>query len=184
MMTLKVKEVHRSNKDYEEIDALKNRAFPKIEQLPGLLLLMLALRKSVNYRAFYDGDEFCGLLYTAETDSMVFVLFLAVNDRLRSRGYGSAILSWLKEHSEGKAISLTVEAPYAEAANIAQRRRRLAFYLRNGFCETGWEHHEKGEVYMILCSGPDFSPKEYLKAMKVIGCGFYRADIKKWEVPR
>ncbi len=33
-MSLTVKKVHWKDKDYGEIDALKNRAFPKVEQVP------------------------------------------------------------------------------------------------------------------------------------------------------
>ena len=178
-MTLTVRQVHWKNRDYSEINALKNRAFPKIEQIPGWLLLLLALRKSVNYRAFYDSERFCGLLYTAETDKMVFVLFLAVNDKLRSRGYGSAILEWLKEQAAGKTVCLNIEDPYTEAENREQRLKRLAFYVRNGFHETGWEHEDKKEGYLILSSKEPFLQEEYLETMKILGCGFYHAEIRQ-----
>ena len=74
--------------------------FPQNEQIPMWLLRVLAFRKNVNFRAFYDDDQFCGVLYTAEDNKYIFVLYLAVNDRIRSKGYGTKILDWLKQNTE------------------------------------------------------------------------------------
>ncbi len=110
---------------------------------------------------------------------MVFILFLAVNDRLRSSGYGSAILEWLKEQSAGKAICLTIEDPYIRTENMEQRLKRLAFYVRNGFYETGWVHEDKNELYLILSTKELFLQIEYLEAIRVLGCGFYHSKIRQ-----
>ncbi len=177
-MKLTVKDIHRKSSDFQEIEALKMRAFPPIEQVPTWLLLLLALRKSVNYRAFYDEEQFCGLLYTAETDKMIFVLFLAVNDKLRSKGYGTAILSWLKENT-GKEIALNIENPYEEADNREQRLRRKEFYLRNGFYLTGYQHIEKRDGYLILSTQQPFVLADYLDTLKVLACGFYKPHVEK-----
>lgn len=178
-MNLTIKEIHRRNADYSDIESLKRRAFPPIEQVPTWLLLLLALRSSVNDRAFYDGKEFCGFLYTAETDKMIFVLFLAVNDKLRSKGYGTAILNWLKENSSGKDISLNIENPYEKADNCEQRLRRKEFYLRNGFHLTGYQHIEKRERYLILSTQHPFILTDYLSTLKELSCGFYHAHIER-----
>ena len=91
-----------SRKLYEYKDAcyLMRTAFPPNEQIPMWLLRVLAFRKNVNFRAFYDDDQFCGVLYTAEDNKYIFVLYLAVDDRIRSKGYGTKILDWLKQNTE------------------------------------------------------------------------------------
>ena len=91
-----------SRKLYEYKDAcyLMRTAFPPNEQIPMWLLRVLAFRKNVNFRAFYDDDQFCGVLYTVEDNKYIFVLYLAVNDRIRSKGYGTKILDWLKQNTE------------------------------------------------------------------------------------
>ena len=88
------------------------------------LLNVLAFRKSVNFKAFYDDDQFCGVLYTAEDNKYIFVLYLAVNDLIRSNGYGTKILDWLKENTE-KIIVLNVESLNPSAPNALQRENEL-----------------------------------------------------------
>lgn len=88
------------------------------------LLSVLAFRKSVNFKAFYDDDQFCGVLYTAEDNKYIFVPYLAVNDLIRSNGYGTKILDWLKENTE-KIIVLNVESLNPSAPNALQRENEL-----------------------------------------------------------
>lgn len=101
-------------------------AFPPNEQIPMWLLRVLAFRKNVNFRVFYDDDQFCGVLYTAEDNKYIFVFYLAVNDRIRSKGYGTKILDWLKQNTE-KIIVLNVEAINPSAENALQREKRISF---------------------------------------------------------
>lgn len=107
----------RKLNEYKDVCRLMRTAFPQNEQIPMWLLRVLAFRKNVNFRVFYEDDQLCGILYTAENDKYIFVLYLAVNDQIRSKGYGTKILDWLKQ-STGKIIVLNVESldPSAENA--------------------------------------------------------------------
>ena len=95
--------------EYKDVYCLMRTAFPRNEQIPMWLLRVLALRKSVNFRAFYEDEQFCGVLYTVENNKYIFVLYLAVNDQIRSKGYGTKILGWLKQNTE-KIIVLNAES--------------------------------------------------------------------------
>ena len=86
--------------EYKDVCYLMRTVFPQNEQIPMWLLRVLAFRKNVDFRAFYDDDQFCGVLYTVEDNKYIFVLYLAVNDRIRSKGYGTKILDWLKQNTE------------------------------------------------------------------------------------
>ncbi len=97
----------RKLNEYKDICRLMRTAFPKNEQIPMWLLRVLAVRRSVNFRAFYEDKQFCGILYTVEDYKYIFVLYLAVNDRIRLKGYGTKILDWLKQNTE-KIIILNV----------------------------------------------------------------------------
>ena len=59
--------------EYKDICRLMRTAFPRTEQIPMWLLRVLAFRKSVNFRVFYEDNQFCGILYTAENDKYTFV---------------------------------------------------------------------------------------------------------------
>ena len=68
-----------------EIEALRRQAkalyleaFPKEERLPWWLLRLLAAGKRSDLTAFYDGETFCGLAYTATAGDIFYVMFFAV----------------------------------------------------------------------------------------------------------
>ena len=64
---------------------------------------------------------------------MIFITYIAINDEIRSKGYGSKILTYLKENNPTLPISLNVEMLDDNASNKEQRIKRVVFYERNGF---------------------------------------------------
>lgn len=178
-MNLKARRVHPCQKDYDKIKKLMKTAFPKNEQMPIWLLQLLALREGVNFLAFYDGGEFAGIAHTVSTDRMIFVTYLAVNDGLRSKGYGSQILQWLKSRSRGREITLNVEPLEKNAENLSQRVRRLNFYKRNGFHDTGWLAKEPSQYFAVLSTSGRLSLGEYKRVFGRLSFGLYIPSIIK-----
>ena len=163
--------------EYKDVCRLMRTAFPRNEQVPMWLLRVLALRKSVNFRAFYEDDQFCGVLYTAEDNKYIFVLYLAVNDQIRSKGYGTKILDWLKQNTE-KIIVLNVESLDSSAENALQREKRISFYSRNGIYDTGCRFVDEGEKYSVLASDIEsFDPREYEMLLSRFSFGTYKKHI-------
>ena len=151
---------------YREVAKLLKSAFHRNERIPIWLLHIGTMRKNTKFTAFFDGNVFAGLLYTMENDKYYFILYLAVNDEVRSRGYGTAILDYAQQQAGGKSIVLNVEPLNLEASNYEQRKRRIAFYERNGIFDTGYELYDKRESYAVLSSKADsFEPKEYAKLL-------------------
>ena len=60
--------VSRKMNKNEDVRRLMKTAFPRNELIPLWVLSILALRKSINFRAFYEDERFCGIMYTAEND--------------------------------------------------------------------------------------------------------------------
>ncbi len=176
-MELTAKKAAFPSAAYRDCKGLLMQAFPREERYPMWLLSLLTVRKWVDFRAFYDKDAFCGLLYTAQTQRMIFVLYLAVNDQIHSKGYGSAILSWLRENTPQKEIVLHIEPVDEEAEDLPQRLRRLDFYKRNGFHETGAFLRDRKERYALLSTTPHFSRTEYLRLMKRFSFGSFQAEL-------
>lgn len=146
--------------------------------MPIWLLKLLAWQRGVNFNAYYEECCLCGISYTVENKTMVFVFYLAVNDSIRSKGYGSRILQYVKEHTEGKNIVLNVEAIKPNVPNIEQRKNRIRFYQKNGIEDTGYTFADGGEVYSVLSSDPaHFQPKEYERLLKKFSLGLYRKKI-------
>ena len=136
-MSLIQKPINSKLHDYKEINNFMKRVFPEDELIPMWLIVLLTKKKNHKFSAYYDNDLFVGVLYTIEKDNTVFVFYLAVNDKIHSKGYGSKLLTTLFEENEGKDITLFIETmDDKNASNYEQRIKRLAFYERNGFVDT------------------------------------------------
>lgn len=165
--------------EYKDVCYLMRTVFPQNEQIPMWLLRVLAFRKNVNFRAFYDDDQFCGVLYTAEDNKYIFVLYLAVNDRIRSEGYGTKILDWLKQNTE-KITVLNVEAINPSTENALQREKRISFYNQNGIFDTECRFIDEGETYSVLVSDIEhFNSKEYETLLSRFSFGTYKKHITR-----
>ncbi len=134
---MQIREVSADMADFEEISSLYERSFPDYERYPMETLFSLQKTEGARYLAFYDGETLCGTLWFLPGDRLLYLFYIAVNDRVRSKGYGSRMLAWLKAEYPEKIIFLHMEPPDKKAENAAQRVRRRQFYLKNGFYDTG-----------------------------------------------
>ena len=103
--------VTRKQKDYRAVVELMLNAFPPEERIPIWVLNLLSKKRNVNFNAWYDNKELCGITYTIESEKMMFLLYFAVNSKLRSKGYGSRIIHELKQTARDREIILNVEKP-------------------------------------------------------------------------
>lgn len=149
-------------------------AFPPEEQMPFFLLLLKSYRADHHFSAYYDNNTFAGISYCIELADTAYVLYLAVNDQVRSRGYGSAILSAIKERYANKTLMLEVETlSQPDAKNYAQRQARLAFYERNGFEQTNLREEDNAVIYDILKYGRTISIADMQAAHRNLSSGFH-----------
>ena len=154
--------------------ALYHTAFPKEERLPWWILRLNACRSGVDLTAFLDGDTFCGFTASVTVEGLHFLLFFAIADDLRGSGYGSAILQ--KLHAEHGTVILNVELLDPAAENFDQRKRRFAFYQRNGFVDTFYHVWEVGGKFRVLSTDPALNVAQYKKIFKKLSLGFW--DVK------
>ena len=166
-----------ATKKLAEAKKLYRNAFPKEEQLPWWVLRLMTIPKGIDLTSYYLGDDFCGFTHTTATDHIVFVMFFAVQEDLRGKGCGSAILEYLKKSNPGKAIILNVEPLDDDADNAEQRVRRMRFYEKNGFYDTGYYINEVGGTFRVLSTTPILDPQRYLQAFYKLSLGFWRPKI-------
>ena len=124
---------------------------------------MVAMSKHwhTDFPEFYDGDTLCGFVYLAHNRKLVFIMFLAVDEVLRSKGYGSAILHEIQCRYSDKKMIVSIEPCDAVAPDLALRARRKAFYSRNGYRETGYRMRLSGvEQEILICNG-EFDKGEF-----------------------
>lgn len=172
---LQTKIVNRQLPEYRQIIKLFKTAFPKEEQMPIWLLRALSHRRGINFLAFFDEDIFCGLTYFIRKNNNLFLLFFAVDGSIRSKGYGTQILTWLKTHYPDDQIFLEIETVDSTSANYQQRQSRQKFYFKNGFKDTGVKSKEQNVVYDILSTADSFSAQDYKDLIRHFSFGLMRA---------
>lgn len=176
-MQLTVKKISWKSDEFSLVKTLFHRSFPPNERFPLWLLLLFSKRKGIDFSAFYDRDQFCGFAYTVTTDKTVFLLYLAVNDKIHSKGYGSGILSCLEKMHPRKPVSVNIEPPDETADNAHQRIRRMKFYQKNGFSDTGCRLHTGDDSFVVLSTSQDFSPEDFYQAIRKMFFGIRRCAI-------
>lgn len=175
-MSLKIVRISRGFPDMNALEQIAVEAFPPQEYVsPQELLAYTEDSDDCDFWGFYAGKDFIGYLHLIRYKNMVYVCFFAVGASYRSRGYGSEILSKLKELYPTYRIVLDIEAVDESAPNLHQRIKRRDFYLRNGYVPTGHYIAYWGMTFEILCGGGDFDLtvyKELVSNIRVEGISF------------
>lgn len=156
----------------EEIMALAKEAFPPEEYLSPYTLIEMSEAGELDFWALYDKEQFVGFMAVKVHRNMAYLFFLAILPELRSSGYGGRALAALKALYPSKQQVVDIEMPDAAAANRAQREKRRAFYLRNGYQETGQFLSYLGVDYEVLCMEDTFdwdSFKELMLSLRIEG---------------
>lgn len=172
-----IKEVTFCNKDLRKIKMLYKEAFPKEERIPFWLLMLRTRFRSANFLAFYDKGRLCGIACLASLENLTNILYLAVDGRIRSRGYGSRILKLIRKLRPGHTITLDIETADTKADNSEQRKRRKEFYLRNGFSGSGYGYSLFGMDYEILKEHGSFKPDQWRKLSDRLSFGTLKISL-------
>ena len=165
--------------DRSLIRKLYLEAFPKEERIPWPIMQALTVFPDTQVTAYYDGDLFCGFTFSAYYENTLFILFLAVAEHLRGKGYGSKILEHLKQKDPKVTILLNVELLDPQADNYPQRLQRMAFYQKNGFYDTGYDIDEVGGTFRVLATTPEPDMDAYLRVFAHMSLGLWKPPIRK-----
>ena len=113
---------------YKQVESLLITAFPESERRDLELQRQYADHNpKFKVYAVYEGDVFVGFFTLWTFQSFSYVEHLAVSPSLRSNGYGTRILQYIKEIVKTPLL-LEIELPF----NMEQKARQL-FYEKNGF---------------------------------------------------
>jgi GNAT superfamily N-acetyltransferase len=165
--------ISKKNKNLTDVQKLFRAAFPKEERIPmSFLLQRAAAREDIKFYAYYDDAEFVGFSYLIYYNNLVFALYIAVEGRRHSRGYGAQILERIKQSASGRSIILNIEAEDVSAANNEQRKKRKNFYIKNGFRPAAILSRQKGVTYEMLICGEACQVEEYYALLKYFS-GFF-----------
>lgn len=144
-------------------------AFPLAERMPYRLFKRYAEKDNVDFFAAYDKSSFVGIVYNVYYKDIVYIFYLAVNPALRGKGYGSGVLSAVKEKYSDRRIVLNIEECVENCDNYPQRLKRKEFYEKNGFFKLDYKVKEANVIYDMMCfsnDGRGVSKKEYMMLME------------------
>ncbi len=168
-MNLEKRKLSKKLPNYDEICKFMKRVFPREEVIPMWLIRLVTVKKGYNFDVYYENNLFVGIIFTIDTKDTLFVFYLAVNDKIQSNGYGTILLQTLFNDNPDKSVTLFIETmDDIEAKNYNQRIKRLAFYKRNGFTDTGIKAGFKKPFVDILSTDLNYDEVKTKKLMKYI----------------
>jgi len=163
---LRIQAITKNAKDFPVVASLYASAFPAAEQAPMPYLLKRAMKDYVDFHAYYDGEVFVGFTYSMTRENLTFIMYLAIDANHRAKGYGSQILSHIKEAYPNNRIILNIEIEDETAENNAERKKRKQFYMRNGYHSSGVFLKIMGVTYELLVCNGDCTAEEFLTLNK------------------
>jgi Acetyltransferase (GNAT) family. len=131
-------------------------SFPKKERMAFWAMNAMSLLWNTGFLNFYDGDRLVGFIYYAHFCRQVFIMFFAVDEKERHKGYGSKILQFIEHKFPKSRIVVSIEPPDPTLPNFQVNQLRKEFYCKNGFSETGYLM-KLGVEKEILCANKPFS---------------------------
>lgn len=159
MIEKKITSVHAGD---QQLKRLYETAFPVEEQIPWQDLMRLVETMPLDFTAYYDHEALLGFTIVYPRKTFNWFWYFAVLDELRGKGIGQQILSRLIDKYKSSTNILDMESPEQVCDNTEQRRRRHAFYLRNGFRDTGVGRSFGGVDYTIMIMGEGtFTMRDY-----------------------
>lgn len=144
----------------EKVRRLYEGSFPANERKPLEELLDRRLSER-DFVVFYDGDVFCGFASLLTWNDLTHILYFAIDDALRGKGYGSEALLKIETLRKNNRFIADLEADVPSAKNKEERLMRSRFYQKNGYTKSGISYQWRGEEYEIFAKGGSVSEEEF-----------------------
>lgn len=134
-------------------DKIYNEAFPVAERKPFSELTDLSRDPDVHMTIIQEQGKNMGLAFFYElSPTSIYLVFFAMDPALRGQGWGSKVLTQLKQmYPDG--IVLESEQTGKAAPNESQRQKRYRFYHHNGLTDSGYVTELNGMQFHILTTG-------------------------------
>ena len=132
-----------------KIRKMYKASFPDNERIPWRILAR-NLDDSRIMTIYCAGEEPAGMSYVSIHRNIVYLGYLAVEEKLRSKGYGTEMLHVILQAYPESRIVIDIETVTKDSANYEERKKRKDFYLRCGFKETGTAYSFYNVEYELL----------------------------------
>lgn len=120
--------------DWLRIRLLYRRAFPRYERKSFAVIRRMRKEGRTDVWLAEQDGHFAGLAATINAPDVILLDYLAVHEKRRSQGVGSAFLQALLEKYAGRGLFVEIEAADRDDPDGSKLRRKQ-FYLRNGLTD-------------------------------------------------
>ena len=151
---------------YQQVNDIYEKSFPKEERY--ITLDNMAHRQNTELYCLIDNNQVVGMIYLIFYKDMIFILYLAVSQEKRSKGYGSYLLKWCLQKYFDKKIFLNIEEVKKDFKDYETRKKRQKFYQKNGFFISNYISKEVTENFNILSNRREIDIKEYIILDRVV----------------
>lgn len=145
----------------DDIHKLYLESFPKNEQI-DFFDFFSGEFKDFSLVGQYENGKLVGMMHFVLTPNFVHLNYFAVSPNMRSKGYGSKCLSWLKRKYRSLPIVVDIEEVDKSSDNNPYRIKRQHFYEKNGFKQSNLIFDWQGTVMTYMSTKP-LNEKAFLK---------------------
>ena len=162
---IRFEKIDENTKNLEDIKQLYMDAFPFDERIPFYIMVSVGNDRGVEFLSIYDDDTWLGFIHTLVGEKLSYIFYFAIDGSLRQSGYGSKIIrEYKKMHPK---LSLAIEPIEEDSDNIKQRKKRLAFYEKNGFETPDTRVVELGVEFALMgAKGMEIKENDYKSLVK------------------
>lgn len=163
----------------DKIEELYMKAFPEIERKPFDLIIEKCnngLLEIITIES--DNCDFLGFAILILHDDMVLLDYFAIAPESRGKNVGSTTLKLLFERYKNKRFILEIENTEIECDNSQERKRRKAFYIRNGMSVMPFKVNLIGVEMEVLTYDCEVTYEEYYSIYKNTFSDEYCSKIK------
>lgn len=162
---IRFEKIDENTKNLEDIKQLYMDAFPFEERIPFYIMVSVGNDRGVEFLSIYDDDTWLGFIHTLVGEKLSYIFYFAIDGSLRQSGYGSKIIrEYKKIHPK---LSLAIEPIEEDSDNIKQRKKRLAFYEKNGFETLDTRVVEMGVEFELMgARGMEIKESDYKSLVK------------------
>lgn len=181
-MELLLKKFSNEFYDVKKLEKINYDSFPIEERLEIDKLLEMANTDLFSLYLIYENNNLIGFILLAINKPSIYIFLFAIDKSMRSKGYGSTVLKYLKELYPEYQIVLDLERIKKNSPNIEQRISRKDFYMRNGYFETGCFMDYNDVEFEVLCNNYNFNQDSFNRLLDKInnveGENFYLSIYK------
>lgn len=146
---MEVLKVNQGNLYLKEIEKLYLNSFPSYERIEFKEILDKKFPNSQLY-ALLENEDLIGMTYLSQYKEFLYVIYLAIEEKIQNKGYGSNALEKISKKYKDKTMVLCVEKPIKEEC---VESRRIQFYTKNGFSIANIEFECLGQSYYVMHKG-------------------------------